>query len=294
MRLLACFILFILSFEAYCQELQTKVNVNTQKVNQTNKHALETLARDLENFINRNQWTETKVDSNEKIVCVFNLTVNNYQNNVVDADLHIQSYRPVYGTSYDSNILNYSEKAVKFSYLENEPIYFNESTYTSELASTMAFYAYIIIGLDADSFKNGAGRLYFRKAMTVVQNAQVGQSPQWVQSGENNRWRLCSDLISDEYEQFHDSMYKYHREGLDTMAEGDIAEAKQKIKEAIMKFKNGSSGRLNNWLLQMFLDAKAEEIGNIFSAGDKIEVGEMKNFLESVSPVHKNSWEKIK
>ena len=191
------FILFsLLGLGSFAQELSCKVTINTQRVNQTNQRVFTTLERSLQEYINRKAWTELKVKENERIDCSLVFTVSSYENNVLVADVQIQSSRPVYGSTYQTPLMNYQEKGVSFSYLENEPIYFNPNSFTSNLSSFVAYYAYIIIGVDADSFAPDGGKPYFEKALSVVLNAQGSGDSAWLQNGDNNRWQLVTDLLS--------------------------------------------------------------------------------------------------
>ena len=142
--------------------------------------------KSVQELVNRTQWTSLKVLPNEKIQCSLVFTITNYENNQITADVQIQSSRPVYNSVYQSNILNYREKSVTFTYLENEPLFFNSNTYTSELTSLVAYYVLLIIGLDADTFALGGGNSYYQEALSVVLNAQVSGNIAWQQLGDNN------------------------------------------------------------------------------------------------------------
>ena len=196
MRKLILLCLLIFTMKANAQELSCRVTVNTQRINQTNQRAFVTLQRALQEFVNKTQWTDIKARENERINCSFVLTLSSYENNNFKADLQVQASRPVYGSTYPTPLLNYQEKDITFSYLENEPIYFNPNTFTSNLSSIIAYYALIIIGLDADTFAPNGGNPYFEQALAVVLNAQSSSDSAWQQNGSNNRWQMVTDLLA--------------------------------------------------------------------------------------------------
>ena len=289
------FILFsLLGLGSFAQELSCKVTINTQRVNQTNQRVFTTLERSLQEYINRKAWTELKVKENERIDCSLVFTVSSYENNVLVADVQIQSSRPVYGSTYQTPLMNYQEKGVSFSYLENEPIYFNPNSFTSNLSSFVAYYAYIIIGVDADSFAPDGGKPYFEKALSVVLNAQGSGDSAWLQNGDNNRWQMVTDLLSNDFSAIHKVLYTYHRQGLDLMSQ-DTQKAKNGIGEALLMLNELNYSRINRFMAQLFFDAKSDEIAQILLSGKPIEKRkEVQEVLLKLAPTHAQEWGQIK
>lgn len=289
------FILFsLLGLGSFAQELSCKVTINTQRVNQTNQRVFTTLERSLQEYINRKAWTELKVKENERIDCSLVFTVSSYENNVLVADVQIQSSRPVYGSTYQTPLMNYQEKGVSFSYLENEPIYFNPNSFTSNLSSFVAYYAYIIIGVDADSFAPDGGKPYFEKALSVVLNAQGSGDSAWLQNGDNNRWQMVTDLLSNDFSAIHKVLYTYHRQGLDLMGT-DPQKAKNGIGEALLMLNQLNYSRINRFMAQLFFDAKSDEIAQILLSGKPIEKRkEVQEVLLKLAPTHAQEWGQIK
>ena len=289
------FILFsLLGLGSFAQELSCKVTINTQRVNQTNQRVFTTLERSLQEYINRKAWTELKVKENERIDCSLVFTVSSYENNVLVADVQIQSSRPVYGSTYQTPLMNYQEKGVSFSYLENEPIYFNPNSFTSNLSSFVAYYAYIIIGVDADSFAPDGGKPYFEKALSVVLNAQGSGDSAWLQNGDNNRWQMVTDLLSNDFSAIHNVLYTYHRQGLDLMGT-DPQKAKNGIGEALLMLNQLNYSRINRFMAQLFFDAKSDEIAQILLSGKPIEKRkEVQEVLLKLAPTHAQEWGQIK
>lgn len=289
------FILFsLLGLGSFAQELSCKVTINTQRVNQTNQRVFTTLERSLQEYINRKAWTELKVKENERIDCSLVFTVSSYENNVLVADVQIQSSRPVYGSTYQTPLMNYQEKGVSFSYLENEPIYFNPNSFTSNLSSFVAYYAYIIIGVDADSFAPDGGKPYFEKALSVVLNAQGSGDSAWLQNGDNNRWQMVTDLLSNDFSAIHKVLYTYHRQGLDLMGTNP-QKAKNGIGEALLMLDQLNYSRINRFMAQLFFDAKSDEIAQILLSGKPIEKRkEVQEVLLKLAPTHAQEWGQIK
>ena len=289
------FILFsLLSLSALAQELSCKVTINTQRVNQTNQRVFNTLQRSLQEFINRKAWTDLKTRDHERIDCSFVFTVSSYENNMLTTDVQIQASRPVYGSTYQTPLLNYQEKGVTFSYLENEPIYFNPSNFTSNLSSFIAYYALIIIGVDADTFSPDGGKPYFEKALAVVLNAQGSGDNAWLQNGSNNRWQMITDLLSNDFSAIHKVLYTYHRQGLDLMGT-DPQKAKNGIGEALLMLNQLNYSRINRFMAQLFFDAKSDEIAQILLSGKPIEKRkEVQEVLLKLAPTHAQEWGQIK
>lgn len=285
--------LWLITTSVSAQELDCLVSVNTQQVNQTNQRIFKRLEKSLQEFVARTQWTSLKVLPNEKIESSITLTITGYENNRFVADVQLQVTRPVFASVYRTNLLNYREQNVKFSYMENEPLYFNSNTFTSNLTSTIAFYVYVMIGLDADSFSLLGGTPYYREALSVVQNAQSSEDTAWQQTGENNRWQLITDLLSNQYITYREILYQYHRLGLDKLTSDDAS--KQEIANSLLQLQKLKSGRLNNIVLQLFFDAKTDEIVSLFSEGEPISNStELKNTLTSLAPLQSDKWNKIK
>lgn len=282
----------LISVPALSQELNCKVSVNTQQINQTNKQVFKTLESSLQEFLNGMQWTSLKMRDNEKINCFFNIIVTSYKDNVITADIQIQSSRPVFNSAYETTLLNHQERRVSFPYLENEPIFFNESVFTSNLSSLVAYYAYMIIGFDMASFEENGGEKYFQKAFSVVLNAQNAGDDAWLQNGRNNRWQLASDLISEENKKFHKIFYNYHRLGLDKMA--DSPQVKEDISKCIINLKDLATTRFTSSLTQFFVNAKIDEIVQIFSAGVPIDTKQLQDALGRIAPTHTEKLKNIR
>ena len=284
----------VLSFQVTSQELNAQVIVNSDLVNQTNQQIFKTLERALKEFINTQVWTEKVFLNQEKINCSFVFNLSAYSNDQFEATLQVQSERPVYQTSYDSPVLNFLDKDITFSYQEFQPLFFNESSFESNLISLISFYAYVIIGLDADTFLQNGGNQYFEKARQVVNLAQSSVRKGWKPGdGLRNRFWLIDSLRSNTFKEYRQTMYNYHRSGLDKMTNDPIA-GKKALMLSIQDLEPLFQRRPNAFLLQLFFDAKVEEIVNLFQEGPKIDFKKTEDVLKKIAPFFGSRWKQIK
>ena len=276
------------------QELNAQVIVNADLVNQTNQQVFKTLERSLNEFINTQVWTDEAYLNQERITCSFVFNLTGYNNGQFEANLQVQSQRPVFDTNYDSPILNFLDKDIVFSYQEFEPLFFNQSSFESNLISLISYYAFVIIGMDADSFKQKGGSTHYNKALQVVNLAQNSSNKGWKPSDSTrNRFWLIDALRSNTFREFRQTLYDYHREGLDRMTE-DPLEGKTKLMEALKKLEPLNQRRPNNFLIQIFFDAKVEEIVNLFQEGPKVDFKETEEILKKIAPFFGARWKQIK
>ena len=285
---------FLFSFHVTSQELNAQVIVNSDLVNQTNQQIFKTLERTLKEFINTQVWTEQVFLNQEKITCSFVFNLSAYSNDQFEATLQVQSERPVYQTNYDSPVLNFLDKDITFSYQEFQPLFFNESSFESNLISLISFYAYVIIGLDADTFLQNGGNRYFEKARQVVNLAQSSVRKGWKPGdGLRNRFWLIDSLRSNTFKEYRQTMYNYHRSGLDQMTNDPIA-GKKALMLSIQDLEPLFQRRPNAFLLQLFFDAKVEEIVNLFKEGPKIDFKKTEDVLKKIAPFFGSRWKQIK
>jgi len=285
---------FLFSFHVTSQELNAQVIVNSDLVNQTNQQIFKTLERTLNEFINTQVWTEQVFLNQEKITCSFVFNLSAYSNDKFEATLQVQSERPVYQTNYDSPVLNFLDKDITFSYQEFQPLFFNESSFESNLISLISFYAYVIIGLDADTFLQNGGNRYFEKARQVLNLAQSSVRKGWKPGdGVRNRFWLIDSLRSNTFKEYRQTMYNYHRSGLDQMTNDPIA-GKKALMLSIQGLEPLFQRRPNAFLLQLFFDAKVEEIVNLFQEGPKVDFKKTEDVLKKIAPFFGSRWKQIK
>ena len=293
-KILSVLFACLFSFQVTSQELNAQVIVNSDLVNQTNQQIFKTLERTLNEFINTQAWTEQVFLNQEKITCSFVFNLSAYSNDQFEATLQVQSERPVYQTNYDSPVLNFLDKDITFSYQEFQPLFFNESSFESNLISLISFYAYVIIGLDADTFLQNGGNRYFEKARQVVNLAQSSVRKGWKPGdGLRNRFWLIDSLRSNTFKEYRQTMYNYHRSGLDQMTNDPIA-GKKALMLSIQDLEPLFQRRPNAFLLQLFFDAKVEEIVNLFQEGPKIDFKKTEDVLKKIAPFFGSRWKQIK
>ena len=284
----------ILSFQAVpAQELDCIVTVNSDQVGQTNQQIFKTLERSLNDFVNKTKWTNRVYNENERVSARMFITVTRYESDQFEANIQIQSNRPVFNTSYESPVFNYKDNAFNFQYQEFEPLVYNPNSFDSNLVGVISYYVYIILGLDADTFSLEGGDEFFRKAQNIVTQAQGTNFSGWGQeTGERTRFELVDNLLSNSFREYRIAMYNYHRKGLDILADNNST-GKQVIAGSLRLFETLIKRRPNAFLIQTFFDAKAEEIQNIFSDGPKVDIVKLKETLNKVAPFYSSTWNEI-
>lgn len=296
MRKIINFIVLVLFFGSVKgQELSCKVIVNADRVPNSNRMVFKNLQIALTDFINNTQWSNDSYSQGEKVECSMFITVSEYNPDSFKATIQVQSSRPVFNSAYSTTVLNHNDTDFEFSYQGFEKLFFNSNTYDSNLVSVVAFYAYIILGLDADTFTLRGGTEYFRMAEGIAKLAQQSNSKGWRQfDGSNqNRFSMISDLLSNLYLPFRETMYQYHLEGLDIMSD-DPKQAKENIKSAIKNLIKIEKVRTNAFLIRVFFNSKADEILSIFTGGPKIKIESLKDDLVRMSSWNSSKWSRIK
>jgi hypothetical protein len=275
------------------QELNCTVTFSTDQVGATNQQVFKTLKKSLTEFVNNTKWTEQTYKGAEKIECSFFFTITAYNADQFTGTLQVQASRPVYNSTYMSPILNINDKEINFNYIEFQNLTFNPNSFDSNLLSIMAFYANLIIGMDADTYALEGGSKSLESAQNIANLAQQSQIKGWSQSEKNqNRYFIITDMLSPTFVSFRKTMYEYHLKAMDKMAENP-KESKENIKSALKTLTEVSDSRPNSFLVRLFFDAKADEIVSIYTDGPKIDVTEVINALNRLSPTNSSKWGKI-
>ena len=276
------------------QELNCVVSVNSERVTATTQQVFKTLETSLNDFVNKTKWSNQSFDQNERIECSMFINVSEVDNTTFTATIQIQSSRPVYNSIYSTPIFNYNDKDFTFKYVEFESLNFNPNSFDSNLVSVVAFYSYIIMALDADSFESLKGTRYLEMAQNVMSVAQTGGYKGWSQTdGLQNRYYLISDLLSNTFNPIRQAYFEYHANGLDKMAD-DVKLGKENVKTALLNLSVIHSVRPNAFLTRVFFDAKSDEIADIFSDGPSIQTTELVDKLNRLSPLNASKWSTIK
>ena len=291
-KIIIFFLLFTFGL-TQAQQLNCTVTVDSQTLSVTNQQVFKTLQTSISEYINKTDWTGQAVKQNEKINCSMYITVSSNNSDQFTATIQVQSSRPIFNSSYSSPVLNYNDKDFNFRYTEFENLIFSPTTFDSNLVSVIAFYSYMILGMDADTFVAESGNSYFEIAQNISNVAQQGGSKGWSQSdGNQNRYFLINDILSPAFKQVRQTMFEYHT-GLDLMSQ-DLKASKVKIKESLIDLGKLNTSRPNAFLTRVFFDAKSDEIVSIFSGGPSITISDLADNLNKISPLNSSKWVAIK
>jgi hypothetical protein len=292
MRSLLFLLFSIINFNIFSQELNCQVIINSDLVDQTNQKIFKTLEVSLNEFVNSNSWTNTDFLSNEKITCSFVLNLTNYNADLFEGTLQILSQRPIFMSDYDSPIINFLDKEIKFKYEEYQPLFYNSEGFESNLTSIFSFYIYLILGLDADTYSLFGGQTYIEQAQKIVNLSQQGGKG-WNQNESNrNRFWLIDAIRSNSYKEYRETLYNYHRKGMDFLTD-DPLNAKKEILFSFTALEKLYVRRPNALPLQIFFDAKSQEIVDIFSSGPKVDFENTFILLNKVAPFFAPKWKQI-
>ncbi len=268
--------LFLFPIGGMAQELLAKVTVIASRVNTTvDKRIFITLQTQLNNLMNTRKWTNDVFQQNEKLECSFILNIESIvEPNVYKATLTVQAARPVYNSSYQCALVNFLDAEVTFKYQEFQPVEFNESRIqgndpvAANLTAIFAYYAYMIIGLDYDSFSPKGGEAFFRKAQNIINNAPEGKGLSgWrVFDGLRNRYWLNENLINNRYNIVHDVIYSYYRAGMDKWYDNE-EEARKNVMQSLIQLQAFNKENANTMILQFFMQGKMQELIALFKKG---------------------------
>ena len=292
-------LLFLLAVtDLYGQELQAKITINHSKVQGTDASVFENLQQTLEQFVNDRQWTNLQFQENERIVCNFNITVDKYiqAENKFQCTAIIQANRPTYNATYTTTLYNNTDKQFGFEFAQFDQLNFTEETIDNQLVALFAYYAYLIIGLDLDSFSPLGGTEVLQRCMYLVNNAQDLGFPGWKSFEDSrNRFAIINDYLDEAMKPFRQLQYDYYRKGLDEMAQ-NAERGRTNISEALQQqLKKAHDDKPLSLLPQIWTDYKRDELSNIYKGkGTQKEKEAIYELLMSINASQSNSWDKIK
>ena len=298
MKNLIVFILSVFALNSFAQELNCQVTVSSQQVQGTdNKRIFDNLQKQAYEFLNNTKWSKDVFATNEKIECTMFINITELPNNgnYFKATIQVQSRRPVYKTSYNSPLLNYNDQNFEFVYIENQPFDFNINTYTNNLTSIFAYYAYVIIALDYDSYSPLGGTEHWQKVQQIVNNAQSGSDAGtgWKSfDGTKNRFWYIDNILNPMFNPIRNLYYQFHRKGLDVMYEKTDA-GRAEILKSLVSLKELHKLRPASFNMQILFNAKADEIINIFKEATPNEKTEVIETLNLIDPSNANKYSKI-
>ncbi len=279
------------------QELQARVTINHNQIQGTDKSVFEDLQKNLEQFINDTPWTSLQFQKNERIVCNFNITVTKYDagSNLFTCTALIQANRPVYNASYTTTLYNNRDADFNFEYAQFDQLNFNEEQIDHQLVALVAYYAYLIIGLDLDSFAPMGGEDILQRCLYLTNNAQNLNFTGWKAfDNSRNRFAIINDYLEVSMKPFRQLQYDYYRLGLDEMA-NNAERGRVNISTALENLKKCHEDRPLSMLPQIWTDYKRDELANIYKGkGTQKEKETVYEILFSINASQNNAWEKIK
>jgi len=279
---------------AFAQELRCNISISAQKIQGANKQVFETMQSDLYEFMNNRKWTDQKFAMDERIEC--NIFINieeQISSDEFKGYIQVQLRRPVLNSSYETILLNIKDNDFQAKYVEYQTLEFNETSNKDNLTNILAFYAYVILGMDADSFSSEGGTEFFQKAMAIVNNSQNAREKGWKAfESERNRYWLVENILNKSYSGFRSCTYQYHRQGLDLMSE-KAPEGRGAIAESLKSIQKVFRSRPSLYILQVFFDAKSDELVNIFSNSFPDERNRVSVILNECDPSNGTKYEKI-
>ena len=274
-RLLPVLVSSLFCLSAFSQELNCRLEINTDQIEGTNKDVYNTLQSSLTEYINSHKWTDAIFTNEERIDVNFILTLTSASGSSMSGNLQIQASRPVYNSSYNTTLFNFKDNNFQFDYSQYDRLEFNDNNYESNLMSIMAFYCYVIIGLDFDSFSRNGGAKYFEKAEVVANLARTSNDEGWTAfASDNNRYALISNYRDNSLAALHEVIYEYHRLGLDVMSQ-NVENGKSQILSSLPALQTMNTAKPFSVALQLFAEAKMNELVDMFrnsSAADKKKV----------------------
>lgn len=285
-------------FTISAQELQAKITINHAQISGTEKGVFDNLQQTLQQFVNNRQWTHLQFQKNERIICNFNITVTKYDRdqNLFTCKALIQANRPVFNSAYTSTLYNNVDDNFTFRFAEYDQLEFNEQQIDNQLTALFAYYAYLIIGIDLDSFAPKGGEDILRRCMNLTNNAQNLDYPGWKAfSDDRNRYAIISDYLDGALEPFRQLQYDYYRKGLDEMA-NNAERGRTEITAALETgLKKAKENRPLSLLPQIWTDFKKDELANIYRGkGTQKEKESIYELLFSINPSQNKYWDQIK
>lgn len=289
---------FVAPATADAQELQAKITVNHAQIEGTDASVFDNLQHTLEQFVNERQWTHLQFRKNERIVCNFNITVTKYDksSNKFSCKALVQANRPVYNSAYTSTLYNNTDDNFDFAFTQFDQLNFNEEVIDNQLTALFAYYAYLIIGLDLDSFAPRGGEDVLQRCLNLTNNAQDLGYPGWKAfENDRNRYAIISDYLDGAMAPFRQLQYDYYRKGLDEMA-NNAERGRTEITTAIEShLKKSHEDKPLSLLPQIWTDYKKDELANIYQGkGTQKEKESVYEILFSINASQNAAWDKIK
>jgi len=285
----------IILINSHAQELNCQVIINTSQIQgSANKQIFDQLQKSIFDFVNNRKWSNDIFGSQEKINCTFQIIINkSLGSDEYSASIQVESARPIYKSAYSSTIFNFQDDDFQFKFQQFSQLEFNENTFQNNLTSVLAYYAYVVLANDYDSFSPLGGTQYWQKAQQIVNNAQSANESGWVSSqSQRNRYWLVENTLQPVFKGLRDCMYEYNKNGLDIMFE-KTDEGRAAILKSLDLLMPVYKSRPASFSMQLFFNAKADELVNIFKGASPEEKNKIMELLSTLDPSRTNKYSKI-
>ena len=293
-----CLLFAMLAAPLRAQELNCTVTINSDQIEGTNKQVYETLKAGIEEYMNQNRWTNMTYAEHEKIECSMLIVVKSVADNMYTCEMTLQSRRPVYGTTYTTPLLNFKDNAFNFTYQEYDRLDWQQNQFTTNLTAMLAYYCYLIIGHDQDSFQRLGGTPFFEICEAIVNTCQSAsmdnlENRGWLAFDSNrNRYALINNLLDEAFKKYRNFYYEYHRMGLDEMS-ANVTNGRARIAEGMPVLREAYRARPATYVINTFLDAKAEELVDIFQKGTDKEKKAVYDILMDIDATRQNTYDRM-
>ena len=280
------------------QEINCTVTINTDQIEGTNKQVYATLKAGIEEYMNHNRWTNMTFAEHEKIECSMLIIVKTVSDNSYVCEMTLQSRRPVYGTTYTTPLLNFKDNTFNFTYQEYDRLDYQQNQFSTNLTAMLAFYCYLIIGHDLDSYQRLGGTPFFQICEEIVNTCQTASMDNIEQKGwlafdsNRNRYALINNLLDEAFKKYRNYYYEYHRLGLDEMV-NNVTNGRARIAEGLPVLREAYRARPATYVINTFLDAKADELVDMFSKGTDKEKKAVYEILMDFDATRQNTYDKI-
>jgi len=280
-----CILVFCIGGAALAQDLNAQVQVLSPKIQSTNKRIFQTLQTAMKDFLNGRKWSQDNILPAERIDCTFILNITTWDgNSTYSGELQVQSTRPVFNSGYSTTVLNLLDRDIDFLYTEGQNMDYTDQNYQANLTSLLAFYAYIVVGMDYDTFSRYGGSVYFAAAENVVVNAQTSSYKGWKAfDGTVNRYWLAENLSGTVYKNLRSFAYDYHRNGLDVMSD-NAGKGRKAIADLVPSLSDVDRQRVGAMYPLVFFTAKSDELVSLFTKADPQQRIAVMNILNQVDP----------
>tara|TARA_B110000503_G_scaffold142890_1_gene241484 strand:+ start:1332 stop:2237 length:906 start_codon:yes stop_codon:yes gene_type:complete len=296
--LLTIFSLFLMFSNLNAQELNCQVSIVIDaklEITSVEREILDQLENTIYEFMNNTSWTKDNFTVEERINCNVQLQIEEIPSpGTFKGSMQVQSSRPALNSSYNTTVFNFQDKDIAFSYTRNAALIFTPNQYKDNLTSLLAFYAFYVIGMDYDTFSHSGGTKYFQKAQQVVVDAQTSGAPGWKSNerGKRNRYWLVNNILQEFFYSLRDCLYLYHRKGIDELY-NDIIQGRKEVYLALEKLTKVSARRPNSMNILNFVQAKSNEIKNLYAEAEAREKNQIVNLLKRLDPTNSSKHQEI-